>query len=80
MVYIPDELKIKSIIKDFDSVIDCNQAELLTVDELVNRIDPRCGFEIKMSCKEISVSLKTKIIEAIKISPVVRPHYKQLIL
>jgi len=66
--------------KDYDSVIDCNHAELLTIDELKERIDPEYGIQIKMGKNKIQNCLKIKVVEAVKISPVVRPHYKSLLL
>jgi hypothetical protein len=66
--------------REYNSVVDCNHAELFTIDELIERIDPEHGIEIKMGKKEIPHYLKIKIIKAIKLSPVVRPHYKKLLL
>ena len=65
--------------KKFDSCIDCNSAELFTIVELIDRIDPRYDIEIKMNNNEIPDELKSKIVNAINISPLVRRYIKDLI-
>ena len=55
------------------SVIDCNQAELLSKAELADRVNS----ELKIIESQIPKRLKEKVQKAIQESPLVRPHIKK---
>jgi hypothetical protein len=59
------------------SIIDCNQAELLSKEELKKRIDPGGPCEIKE--KKVPSYLKKDIGSAIIQSPLIAPYIKKLI-
>jgi len=58
------------------SVIDCNNAEYIHKNELKNRIVPGTYKFVSGNMPE---TLKTRIIDAIKISPKIKPYIKQSI-
>ncbi|KAF0144834.1 MAG: hypothetical protein FD156_1405 [Nitrospirae bacterium] len=60
-----------------ESIIECNQALLVSKQEFDKIVDPKVKLDIKM--RDIPKELKEKIIEAIKKSPVVKPFIKKLI-
>lgn len=60
------------------SVIDCNQAELITKEELKNRID--IDFPYKKKNKIVPPNLKKDIKSAIIQSPLISPIIKNMIL
>ena len=59
------------------SAIDCNQSELLTYNDFIDRIDKDTSLDIKAN--SISKDLTKKIIEAISNSPLVLPRIKNLL-
>ena len=59
------------------SVIDCNNAEYIHKNELNNRISPGT---YKFILENIPDDLKTKIINAIKISPKIKPYIKKALV
>lgn len=61
------------------SVIDCNMAELISRDEIVDIIDSKLDPPIKVITRNIPDELKDKIISAIKNSPIVKPIIKKMI-
>ena len=77
---------VKLVSQDFifldkdESVIDCNNALLLYKKNLLAKIDTR--FEFRYICDETKFSeiLRNKIIEAIKISPLVTLKTKKIII
>lgn len=60
-----------------ESVIECNQTEMLSVEELTRRIDPKYSLEVK--AREIPLSLKKQVLQAITLSPLVPPYIKHLL-
>ena len=64
-----------SFLKKDVSVIDCNQAELLSKAELLDRINSK--FKIKIIELHLSKELKEKIRKAILDSPLVRFFIKE---
>jgi len=63
-----------------ESVIDCNEAEMLMRDELFNICVPRRGREIVCFDNDIQIGIKLAIINGIKNSPIVKPYIKNSIL
>ncbi|MHA1782016.1 MAG: hypothetical protein ACTSUL_01170 [Promethearchaeota archaeon] len=63
-----------------DSMIDCNKAELLTSDELMNRCST--DFERRVICNDddIPYEVKVKITNGIINSPLIRQFIKKSIL
>lgn len=61
----------------YDSLIDCNKAELINLKELDRRVDPKHGFKIKTS--DVSPKLQWEIKMAIRNSPIVKKNYKFMI-
>jgi hypothetical protein len=61
-----------------ESAIDCNQAELLVKAQIPNIIVG--GFEHTCGAARIPCSVKQKVFEAIKNSPLVRDWYKSNLL
>jgi len=61
-----------------ESLIDCNGSELIPKADLIKRIDS--SIKPNIVTRQIPKDLKKKIVLAIKKSPVVKPHIKQLIL
>jgi hypothetical protein len=59
------------------SLIDCNNIELIAKADLLKKIDPSYGFELKTST--VPDELKQRIIRAITHSPVVKPIIKKLL-
>jgi len=59
------------------SLIDCNQSKLLTVEELVAVIDPDGPFDIKT--RELPSYLKEEIIAAVLRSPLIERYIKDLV-
>jgi hypothetical protein len=62
-----------------ETVIECNKAELFTVDDLKKRADSR-GFQFKANDGQIPDDLKGRIIQAIRLSPIVSPYIKSILL
>jgi len=60
-----------------DSLIDCNQAELLTKEELIIRIKHDKNF--KLHNHAIPMNIKEKLIKAIKNSPLINVSNKRLL-
>lgn len=60
-----------------DSVIDCNNAELLPKADLLKKFDPAHGFTMK--APTIPEHVKRQIIRAINCSPLVKPYIKKLL-
>lgn len=59
------------------SLINCNQIELIAKTELAKKFDPAHGFEMKMPA--VPDVLMAKIIEAVENSPIVKPVIKKLL-
>jgi hypothetical protein len=59
------------------SIIECNQAELLSKEELIKRIDPNGPCEIKE--RKIPSYLKRDVCSAIIQSPLIAPYVKKFI-
>jgi hypothetical protein len=57
-------------------VINCNNAEILTHQELTLRIDPRTGIKTRETDNKFENELKEKIILAIYQSPIVKGYIK----
>lgn len=60
-----------------DSVIDCNQTQLLSKNDLKKKVHHKYDFNIKSS--DITSSLLSEIKNAIKNSPLVRDSIKKLL-
>lgn len=60
-----------------DSIIDCNQPEILAKEELIKRVNPKHKFSVIQ--RELPLDLKLKTLEAIKNSPLVEPFIKKMI-
>lgn len=72
LVYV-DNMTLSFLSKE--SVIDCNQPELIGRHELIKMVDPKYGIEMKAS--QIPLNLQKKIIQAIQNSPVVKKYIKK---
>ena len=59
------------------SIIDCNQTQLIYINELDSRIDDQYGFRVEM--RKIPIPLQEDIKAAIKNSTVVKEYIKSLI-
>ncbi len=59
------------------SVIDCNQPMLIYKNKFGKIIDPDNKFEVVS--RNIPEEIKEKIVQAIKVSPVVKPFIKKLL-
>jgi hypothetical protein len=57
-------------------VINCNNAELLTHQELTLRIDPRTGIKTRETDNKFENELKEKILIAVHQSPIVKDYIK----
>lgn len=82
----PNQKALKSLVSinknifDFlskESIIDCNQTELIPKSKFSRIIDDKYGFTIKE--RNIPEALRLEIVEAIKNSPLVTPNIKKLI-
>ncbi len=62
------------------SIIDCNQAELLTKETLINKIDTSYNEPFVIYKNNITDDLKSKIIQAVKTSPIVEQYIKDLLI
>jgi hypothetical protein len=60
-----------------DSLIDCNQAEMILREHLIYEIHPNPGF--KITERNIPDKIKHEIKEAIQESPLVRRYIKKLL-
>jgi hypothetical protein len=68
--------------EDFDfivmpSVVDCNNAEMLSRRELIERIDLNAKFEKTRAATGISEAVRKKIINGIISSPLIKPAIKK---
>lgn len=59
-----------------ESIIDCNNAEHIHRNELKNRVVPNT---YRLISRDIPNGLKYKIIEAIRLSPKIKPYIKESI-
>jgi len=59
-----------------DSVVECNQTEYLSIQEIVHRVEEEKG--IKIEKEQIPGYLKKEIVSAINNSPIVIPFVKKL--
>jgi len=74
---VPVNENMLSFLKE-ESIIECNQAELITKEELMKRIDPDVPCEL--NAQPIPAELQKKINTAIIQSPLISPAIKQLII
>jgi hypothetical protein len=58
-----------------ESLIDCNKAELLSIEELTKRIDHKIGLNLETQV--IDTKLREKILKAILNSPLIPPAIKK---
>ncbi|MDO8444529.1 MAG: hypothetical protein Q7T53_00235 [Deltaproteobacteria bacterium] len=60
-----------------ESIIECNQPEVLPKEELVKRVNPKHKFNVTQ--RDIPPDLKGKVLDAIKRSPLVEPFIKKMV-
>lgn len=60
-----------------ESIIECNQPEILTKEELAKCVNPKHKFNVTQ--RDIPPDLKGKVLDAIKSSPLVEPFIKKMI-
>jgi hypothetical protein len=60
-------------------VVNCNDTELLTRDELARRIDPSISLDFISFNQSFSDVLKNSIINAIDNSPIVKPNIQKIL-
>lgn len=63
-----------------ESVIDCNNTELLTKQQLIRRIDPKKSIKIVRYEKDIPNDLKERIINGIENSPLTNQYIKNILV
>jgi hypothetical protein len=59
-----------------DSVVECNQTEYLSIQEIVHRVEEVKGFRIEE--EPVPAYLKREIVSAINNSPIAKPFMKKL--
>lgn len=59
-----------------DSVVECNQVEYLSIQEIIHRVEEDKGFEIEK--EQVPAYLKKEVVSAINNSPIVKPFMKKL--
>ncbi len=60
-----------------ESLINCNNAEKLSLPELLRRIDPKVG--LRKESDQIPKALRSKILSAIYNSPLISPAIKKVV-
>jgi hypothetical protein len=60
-----------------DSIIECNQPQLVRKIDFEKTVDPDHQFEVV--ARDIPDDLKEKIVNAIKASPIVKPFIKKMV-
>jgi len=61
---------------DRDSVVECNQVEYLSIQEITHRVEEEKGFRIEKD--KIPAYLRKEVVSAINNSPLVKPFMKKL--
>ena len=61
---------------DRDSIVECNQVEYLSIQEITHRVEEEKGFKIEK--EKVPAYLRKEVVSAINNSPIVKPFMKKL--